>query len=394
MGDMSPVGLIVCALVVVSAVLGLVQLLAWKMLGKRRHALIWACCYGIATVQWCGNIVGSMFAPRNPIIWLVLTALALSTAILSTLGYRARAGLPLGAIPLFCAGAAATVVTGLTAYFHLTGLMIATVPIFAAGVLPLGAVALLKGNSRPNLAEYCSAFALCLFAAFELVVGLAGLSGGIGGTERAIALYNQLLFAGIPALFVATGLLATFLQAADLASEMERRAAIDPLTGALNRRGFAEAAGIRIEAARRLDLPLSVLVLDVDRFKAVNDRFGHAAGDAVLARVARFIADELGELDVLGRLGGEEFGIILANTPARRALKMADRLREGISDLAPDLNSPAVTASFGVATMQPGEDAIETLINRADRALYAAKAAGRDRVRMAEEDRLLIATAA
>jgi diguanylate cyclase (GGDEF)-like protein len=391
---MSHIGLIVFALVVVSAVLALVQLLAWKMLGRRRHALIWACCYGIATVQWAGNLVGSMLAPRNPVIWLVLTALALSTAILSTLGYRARAGAPLGAVPLFCAGGFATVATALTGFFHLTGLMIAIVPLFAAIVLPLGARALLGGNAKPNFAEYCSALALCLFAVFELMVGLAGLSDGIVGTERAIALYNRLLFAGIPALFVATGLPATFLQAADLASEMERRAAIDPLTGALNRRGFAEAAEARIEAARRLDLPLSVLVLDVDRFKAVNDRYGHAAGDAVLARVARFIAGELGELDVLGRLGGEEFGIILANTPARRALRMADRLRAGIGDLAPDAGSPAVTASFGVATMRAGEARIETLINRADRALYAAKAAGRDRVRLAEEDRPLIATAA
>ena len=157
-------------------------------------------------------------------------------------------------------------------------------------------------------------------------------------------------------------------------------AAHDPLTGLANRRAAAD----RLEAERRRALrrgePLSVLLLDLDHFKRVNDQWGHAAGDRVLVAVAQVLHDELRGIDLAVRHGGEEFLTILPGTGTAAALEVADRLRERIARLRPPLPAaaPGITVSVGVATLLPGEG-VGNLVGRADAALYAAKTAGRNR---------------
>lgn len=172
-------------------------------------------------------------------------------------------------------------------------------------------------------------------------------------------------------------------------AELVRDAETDPLTALANRRKFLRRGAEELREARRRGEPLAVIALDIDRFKSVNDTYGHAAGDAVLRLVAGVVERGLRDGDGLARLGGEEFAILLARTPLPDALRLAESLRAAIAALPmPALDGATITASFGVTVHDHSDGRFETLLERADRALYDAKGAGRDRVayRMAIDD--------
>ncbi|MGM0412339.1 MAG: GGDEF domain-containing protein, partial [Pseudomonadota bacterium] len=134
-------------------------------------------------------------------------------------------------------------------------------------------------------------------------------------------------------------------------------------------------------ALHRYGTPFSVLIFDVDHFKAVNDQWGHPVGDAVLQELVRRGRDTLREADVLGRWGGEEFLVIANHATSDEAMELAERLRRTVAD-EPFPTAGRVTISVGVAAAHPGES-LEQLEERADRALYAAKQAGRNTSRLA-----------
>jgi two-component system cell cycle response regulator len=165
-------------------------------------------------------------------------------------------------------------------------------------------------------------------------------------------------------------------------TELRRRATIDPLTELVNRRHFWDLARTEIERTRRFGHPLSLIMLDIDHFKRVNDSFGHGTGDRVLACVASACRSVLREVDVLGRLGGEEFAVLLPETPLESALDVAQRLRQAVMDLRLDGQCPGLasqTISLGVAERQ-AEEGFDTLLLRADKGLYKAKRGGRNQV--------------
>ena len=167
--------------------------------------------------------------------------------------------------------------------------------------------------------------------------------------------------------------------------EVERLARTDPLTGLANRRHFMETLEREVERSERYGRPLSLVALDMDHFKAVNDSHGHAAGDDVLREAARALRAVCRDVDTAARLGGEELALILPETDAAGARTVAERLREHIVSTAH--RSPAgeafrVTASLGVATARHGATG-EALLQAADEALYRAKGAGRNQVALA-----------
>jgi diguanylate cyclase (GGDEF)-like protein len=163
--------------------------------------------------------------------------------------------------------------------------------------------------------------------------------------------------------------------------ELRREAATDVLTGASSRRAFKDEVKKHLSLAKRHVMPLSCIALDIDHFKRVNDTYGHAAGDQVLAGMVNALRTTLRQSDFIGRVGGEEFAILLPQTELATAISVAEKLRLLVKELRfPGSNPPiAVSASFGVSAMG-GSDDIETLLNRADHALYQAKRSGRDRV--------------
>lgn len=165
------------------------------------------------------------------------------------------------------------------------------------------------------------------------------------------------------------------------AAELGQLAITDPLTRTRNRRGITIAALEAMAHAERYGHPLSVAMVDIDHFKQVNDTHGHKAGDRVLEGVAAILSEILRMPDKVGRYGGEEFLLVFPETALDQTMKIAERIRAAVSDAEFDIGDKkiALTISIGATAFVKGED-LEQLLGRADRALYDAKQAGRNRV--------------
>ncbi len=163
--------------------------------------------------------------------------------------------------------------------------------------------------------------------------------------------------------------------------QLKRQAVTDPLTGLYNRRSFTKALGRMVEHADRYSEPISLLMVDIDRFKAVNDTYGHSAGDDVIRAVADTILSSIRKVDVAARIGGEEFAVILPKSEKKSSLATAERIRKAIKKRVVTYGKKAitVTVSIGVSNRLDGGAAGDTLVKEADRCLYDAKEAGRDR---------------
>jgi diguanylate cyclase (GGDEF)-like protein len=157
---------------------------------------------------------------------------------------------------------------------------------------------------------------------------------------------------------------------------------LDSLTGLANRRAFLSDAEALVDARLSRSEPLAVLVADLDRFKMINDRFGHAVGDQVLKAFATAVRRGIGAHDLAGRLGGEEFAILLPDAREDAAIELAERIRHAFAQAASEIGGHPVngTVSIGVAAVRIGTHDLLGLLDRADSALYQAKKAGRDRV--------------
>jgi diguanylate cyclase (GGDEF)-like protein len=178
------------------------------------------------------------------------------------------------------------------------------------------------------------------------------------------------------------GILEDLAQLAMDQIELQQLVTVDTLTGALSRRAFRANGERALELAHRHKYNLSLITLDIDYFKSVNDAFGHAAGDEALAGVSAACVKSLRHSDLFCRIGGEEFAIILPHTDRQGALQAAEKLRAVVAAMPfePNGTPHQVTASFGVSTLDIVTKDIDTLLAHADSALYEAKAAGRNRV--------------
>jgi diguanylate cyclase (GGDEF)-like protein len=174
-----------------------------------------------------------------------------------------------------------------------------------------------------------------------------------------------------------------FAESKRLEAELVEMATTDFLTGLTNRRHFIKRVNQELERLKRFDIPrAAVLMLDLDHFKKINDNYGHAAGDSVLKHFADLIRGELRQIDSSGRLGGEEFAILLLGTDIPSAEHFAERLRNRVADskMTHDGQNISITVSIGIAALEASDASPEAAIKRADNALYAAKNQGRNRV--------------
>lgn len=183
-------------------------------------------------------------------------------------------------------------------------------------------------------------------------------------------------------LAAAATLLGTSLRNSQLFREVKDNSLRDGLTGCYNRTHTLEVIGTELRRARRTHQPVSLIMLDIDHFKQINDRFGHLCGDAVLATVGARMREALRGSDHKCRYGGEEFLVLLPETPIEGARRVAETLRRALADRIVSWKNERlqITASFGVSVALPSETDIQALIGRADQALYQAKHEGRNRV--------------
>ena len=231
------------------------------------------------------------------------------------------------------------------------------------------------------------------FLAIQGVVYLGGLYDTINGNFIAGAPPQLFSWFGVihfeSLLFAAGGSTALLLMAKERSANRHIAAAnIDPLTGAANRRTFFEGAERLFQRCDKDGSPVCVIMLDLDRFKSVNDNFGHKAGDEVLSGFAEIMRSFLRPTDLFGRYGGEEFVLVLPNVSIEAAYAIADRARNAFSRNYANFNGTLVglTISAGIAQAAPGQS-LDAVISAADAALYAAKVNGRNRVMRADLER-------
>jgi diguanylate cyclase (GGDEF)-like protein len=229
------------------------------------------------------------------------------------------------------------------------------------------------------LALYVAYFLPRLAALAHLAVTLAALAVALAAAGEPDAVARS---AGIGVLLVGTAMLARMLRRRlrALLEELDRSARRDALTGILNRRGLDERLDEELERCRRSGASVSVLIGDLDGFKSLNDARGHQAGDRALAAVAHVLVSNARRIDAVGRLGGDEFLLVLPDTKAGEAQAQADRLREVVRD---ELGAAglALSISFGATAFPADAEDVDELLGVADRALYATKppARGADR---------------
>ena len=198
------------------------------------------------------------------------------------------------------------------------------------------------------------------------------------------ALIPAILTPAIVAPLVTTRLGIMQMRLHEQSQELHRLACEDMLTGLLNRRAFWNAASDRLALARRSKLRYSFILIDIDHFKKINDRHGHRVGDQALTSVAETLRRSVRDIDVLGRVGGEEFAVFLFDTGLHKALDVAERIRAAVAAerIACGEATIAVTVSLGVAE-RPWAKALDGIYHAADEALYEAKNTGRNRVAVA-----------
>jgi diguanylate cyclase (GGDEF)-like protein len=202
-----------------------------------------------------------------------------------------------------------------------------------------------------------------------------------GRTDSLNAIFGLLI--SIFMLLGVVGLKRLFMRLHEQEVELHQLAEIDYLTKLHNRRFFTECANHELIRARRYQSPFSLLMIDIDFFKKINDSYGHQAGDAVLQIIAHICQKTVRNVDIVGRLGGEEFAIFLPEAGRAQALDAAERLRLQIAEIEIEQKSGKairVTVSIGVVAVENTEASLAELLERADQALYAAKSTGRNRV--------------
>ncbi len=231
----------------------------------------------------------------------------------------------------------------------------------------------------PNPGERAAGFPLIVAGRAVGVLGVRPESGTLAAERRHI-------------LGAAAAMLAVSVKNAQLFREVRENSVRDSLTGCLTRAHSIEIVDAELRRARRTQMPVTLIMFDLDHFKDVNDRYGHLCGDAVLAAVGKRMKEVLRGSDLKCRYGGEEFMVLLPETPLHGARRVADTLRREIADRPIPWAGEGltVTASFGLAQAMPGEVGVEAVIARADQALYRAKDDGRNCVRIAADSETLI----
>ncbi len=197
---------------------------------------------------------------------------------------------------------------------------------------------------------------------------------------------KQVLFMGVGVSVTLTAVVVTLLRErlTLVIGQLAQASATDYLTGLLNRRAFDEEFLAQVDRARRSRLPLALVLFDLDHFKQINDRFGHAAGDGALHRFAQLLDRERRGGDTLARIGGEEFAVVLFGVGHEHGTAFAERIGRELEQLSQE-GQPTLSASAGVVELCEDEQTPSALLVAADRALYGAKAAGRHRVGLWEE---------
>lgn len=371
----------------ISAVLGAAMVLVWLYQRHKSYLLVLAGAFFATAV---GFLLQQVTLPFGFALTRLLSILCFSASVIgAVVAVLSRYGRPVPYVPIL--GLAGLGLAGFCWFMFVDPNL--TWRIFVFNVM-LGAICLVVAAelravpARQTVDNVLLALALLSALNFlvrpVVLVALEGPYRSLDTFHTSLYWTTTVLSHALMALLIALCLLGAAVL--DMLGALRSESHTDQLSGLLNRRGFESAAAQLLVRARRQRMPATLVVADLDHFKAVNDNFGHAAGDRVIVAFAELLRQAAGRRGLAARLGGEEFAVLLPATDLAAARLFAEGMRTAfatgiIADVPERLRT---TASFGVASLS-GDEALDSLMRRADEALYRAKASGRDGVRMSYE---------
>ncbi|GJM10644.1 MAG: hypothetical protein DHS20C11_29200 [Lysobacteraceae bacterium] len=380
---MDPFAYLIISLFFTSCMLSIIFFVAWRSFGREPHALMWALAFSCGAFQWLLNSIGSSWFDDRRLYWMTASATAIIVISLAYGGFRLWANLNPRWGRLALAGIAVWLAIGWhTIVERHVGWSMSLGLVFSASLCICCAAIIVQRSPRTLAAEYGAATVFLLFGVSQFVVAWAAFMQGPELNEDYLAIYRQVNFLALPTAYIGMGLFTVFILASDLSEQMKKLARTDQLTGLLNRRGFHQTSDEVIADARTDSKPLSLVLLDLDAFKTINDKHGHPTGDATLVSIGRFLSNCCGPSERAARLGGEEFVVIMPGSDLAQATERAEQLRQQLAALMIVERHPSlrITASFGVATLRDADSDLYDLFKRADRAMYQSKRSGRNRV--------------
>jgi diguanylate cyclase (GGDEF)-like protein len=376
--------------VYVEAILGLLLLFAWVQ-NTQIYAVAW---WGFAHLIRAASVtLFGMYGSAPDLITIDLANVLLFTSFAVTwTGARVFDGRPIEPVYMITGAVLWLLVSRLPALTD----VVAVRALLAAGIVTtytwLTAYEFWRGRSEPLVSRWPAIFMLFAHGALFLLrtplVALlpwAPTSDLFGSVWLTVLSFEALLFT-ISIAFI-------LLAMAKERTELRHRTAamLDPLTGIANRRAFLQEAALVAKRHNAHPRPSAVLLIDLDHFKSINDRFGHALGDHVLEIFTDTARQSVRASDLIGRLGGEEFAAILTDTSVEKAIAVAERIRESFAQAALEVDNHPVGATVSVGVVHCKEAALDiaSLLAQADQALYYAKERGRNRVEVASLDMIM-----
>lgn len=354
-------------------------LLAWS--DRRTRGTVWlaAAC----VLQLCATALHAVLPLPDPVVENLGACLLILVFFLVYLGLRwfvlrRRLSTMNGPLAL-----SATMTAILSIGVVRQDAALAAARLAAIAMLGLTGAMLLKPRLR-SLRTAARATACMIFA----VMGVLGLRLllGVGFFHSRYESLNALSHDATMVTVTALGFCFIGLYVAETKRRLHEETRLDPLTGLHNRRAFEEMGQREVQVASRDASPLTLLMMDLDHFKQLNDTWGHALGDRALRAFGGVLLTVTGSSDAVARLGGEEFAILLPGRSARSAMALAERLRATVEGLRLSEGEELVhfTVSVGLSSLRPGEGSLDAMFHRADHALYQAKREGRNRVVLAD----------
>ena len=352
-------------------------------LSRSVSAAFWAASFAMSFLRWGLLAASGGIGGAQDWSMVLFDLLGIVAGSLALQGFVVRVGrgrhLWLG--PAFATAGMIARLLGLLIPGAFPDMLVA--PVFSALLAAVAASLVVAPGRRRNSAELLMMLVLLTIVAIDSVASMVML-GAQFGMIAAGTVYSGLYALTLEPITAIRVLATLLLIAFDVSAELRRLIHTDPLTGALNRQGLVHAGEAALERARRRGRTLTLAIADLDRFKGINDRYGHAAGDATLVGFTQLVGGLLAREEVVGRLGGEEFVLLLPGTSGAAALERLNATRASLGSLQVDgCPELAVTASFGIAEAT-GDERLDALIERADAALYRSKRAGRNCCTLAE----------
>jgi len=370
----------------ISVMLSIIFLLAWRTIEPKLYTLMWSLLFATAALNGLINAAKEIF-PNNDIYWIIVNATSLLVQWFALAGFRYRSlHNPFKSSIIIYFICVELLIIWFTLISPHMGLKMLFAPI-SGGITMLACsweIINIKRKIRP--AEKAMVILLIIYSLVQVSAGYIALMQGAERNEEYLMLYLEINYLIMPASLTGLGLFTVLILADDLSSRMRYQANSDQLTSLLNRRGFYQKANLMEKTAREKNVPISIIITDIDHFKQINDSYGHKAGDLVLRKLAAVFQKYISKQDIVARIGGEEFVLLLYSKEINEAKIIAEKIRQYAQELIMNIDDQnlSVTLSFGIVELLAGKSTLEKKLNDADKALYKAKRLGRNRVEVYE----------